>query len=123
MRISWSIALLSSLFIGAGLLHFILPHRYEEIVPPWLPHASWIVRLSGIAEIIGGIGLLISSTRAAAGWGLILLLVAVFPANVQMLSMAMHAAETSRLWLVALWVRLPLQAAMIWWVFQSAIRR
>ena len=105
------------------MLHFILPHRFEEIVPPWLPHASWMVRLSGIAEIVGGLGLIISSTRAAAGWGLILLLVAVFPANVQMLKLAMHAAETSRLWLVALWVRLPLQVALIWWVYKSAIRR
>ena len=123
MRISWSIALLSILFVGAGALHFIIPRPYEQIVPGWLPNAPLVVRVSGIAEILGGLGLLVPSLRIAAGWGLILLLVAVLPANVQMLKLAMHAAETSRLWLVALWVRLPLQAAMIWWVFQSAIRR
>jgi len=120
MRLSWSIGLLALLFVAGGAMHFILPHSYEEVVPAWLPKAPLLVRLSGIAEIVGGLGLLLPATRAAAAWGLILLLLAVFPANVEMLRLA-QAAGAARLWQAALALRLPLQGVLIWWVWRAAL--
>ncbi len=74
-----------------------------------------MVQLSGAAELLGGISLLIPVIRTFAGWGLILLLVAVFPANIEMLRQA-HAAGASWIWQAALWLRLPLQGVLIWWI-------
>ncbi len=119
MRISWSLALLAVLFISGGAVHFLIPRLYEAIVPAWLPDAPLLVRLTGVAEILGGVGLLIPPTRPAAAWGLILLLVAIFPANVEMLRLA-HAANASSLWQAALWLRLPLQAVLIWWIRRAS---
>jgi uncharacterized membrane protein len=122
MRTWWSICLLGILFLLAGAAHFVVPRAYEEMVPAWLPKAPLLVRLSGIAELLGGVGLLIPVTRAAACGGLILLLFAVFPANVEMLRLA-HAAGASRLWQAALLFRLPLQAVLIWWIWRAAKER
>ena len=72
------------LFVGAGAMHFVRPAMYEKIVPPQLGHAPELVAISGIAEIAGGLGLLIPRTRRAAGLGLVALLVAVWPANIYM---------------------------------------
>jgi uncharacterized membrane protein len=113
---SWSIILLAALFVVGGILHFVLPRRYEAIVPFWIPEHALMVQLSGAVEVLGGIGLLIPVTRTAAGWSLIALLVAIFPANVEMLRQAYGAAESSSLWRIALWIRLPLQGVLIWWI-------
>jgi uncharacterized membrane protein len=113
---SWPIILLATLFVAAGILHFVLPQRYEAIVPFWIPEHPLMVQLSGAAEVLGGIGLLIPVTRTAAGWSLIALLVAIFPANVEMLRQADAAAESSSLWRIALWMRLPLQGVLILWI-------
>ena len=78
-----------------------------------------LVLVSGVFEMLGAVGVLIPFTREAAGWGLIALLVAVFPANIQML---MANTSTSRLWQAALVARLPLQAVLIYWVYNSAVR-
>ncbi len=77
----WSVALL---FILAGVNHFLNPHFYERIVPPGFPSPRILVIVSALAEIAGGLGLLIRPLRRAAGWGLLALLVAVFPANIHM---------------------------------------
>ena len=110
------------LFIAAGANHFISPSFYERIVPPYLPRADWLVAISGIAEVAGGIGLLLPRLRTAAGWGLIALLVAIFPANIYV---AMNPAEVGLdhipTWLH--WLRLPLQPMMIVWVWWIAIGR
>jgi uncharacterized membrane protein len=102
------------LFIAAGAVHFIRPAMYEQIVPPQLGHAPELVAVSGVAEIAGGLGVMIPRTRRAAAWGLIVLLVAVWPANIYM------AFEAGRFAAVApalvLWIRVPLQLALIWWV-------
>lgn len=87
---------------------------YEDIVPPQFGHAAALVAVSGFAEIAGGIGLAISPTRRAAGWGLIALLVAVWPANIFMALDAGHFAAVAPAWL--LWLRVPLQIGLIWWV-------
>ncbi len=102
------------LFIAAGALHFVRPGMYETIVPPQLGHAPELVAISGLAEIAGGLGLMIPRTRRAAGIGLIVLLLAVWPANIYMAVEAGHFATVAPAW--ALWARVPLQAVLIWWV-------
>lgn len=109
--------LLALLFIGAGVLHFVAPATYLLIMPPYLPEPLLLVYVSGAAEIAGGLGLLLPATRQLAGGGLLLLLVAVFPANVYMLQA--HGAGTGvPLW--TLWLRLPLQGVLMAWVWWSS---
>ena len=69
-------------FIVAGVFHFLFPGAYTGIVPPMLPQPKALVLISGAAEIAGGAGVLLRATRRVAGLGIILLLIAVFPANV-----------------------------------------
>jgi len=109
------------LFIVAGTAHFLAPAWFDQIVPAWVPNARVATLVSGAAEIAGGLGVLNRSTRVAAGWGLIALLLAVFPANVNMLTMAMRS-DAPTLYTASLWLRLPLQALLIWWVWRSAVR-
>ena len=110
---------LALLFVGAGALHFIRPEIFERIVPPALPAPRLLVLLSGAAEVAGGLGLLLPATRRLAGWGLLVLLVAVFPANVYMVGLAgqLHIPA----WV--LWARLPLQPLLLWAVWRAAGRR
>ncbi len=115
-----SLGLMATGFMVAGVLHFIAPTFYARSVPRWLPSALLLVAVSGAFEIIGAVGILVPATRVAAGWGLIALLVAVFPANVQMWQSA-RAAHRSMLTQWALAVRLPLQGALIYWVFRTAV--
>ena len=122
LRPTRSLVLIAIVFITAGLLHLLKPAPYIRIVPPWLPAPATLVMVSGVCEILGGLGVLLPATRVAAGWGLIALLVAVLPANVQMLLDA-HARHVSRLWQLSLALRIPLQAALIWWVWRATSRR
>lgn len=110
------------LFGVAGALHFVVPQFYERIMPRWLPAHRALVLASGAAELLGALGLVWPATRALAGWWLLAVLVAVFPANVQMLQDA-HARGSGALVLAAFWARLPLQALLMWWVWAAAIRR
>ncbi|MEO8623421.1 MAG: DoxX family protein [bacterium] len=120
-RVSVSLILIALLFAVSGALHFVKSEYYVRIMPPWLPAPLALVLISGVFEILGGAGLLLPATRVIAGWGLIALLTAVFPANVQMLLNA-RAAHASPLWIAALIARLPAQPALIYWVFRAAIR-
>ena len=105
-------------FIAVGVMHFVDTAFFEHIVPPFLPAARWLVWISGVAEILGGLGLLIPQVRRAAGIGLLLLLVAVFPANLYMaIDEVMPITGPVPVW--TLWARLPFQlifAAWVWWV-------
>ena len=105
------------IFIVAGVLHFVSPETYERIMPPYLPLHRELVYLSGALEIAGGMGLFYERTRPAAGIGLILLLLAVWPANVQMLLDARAAGKPSW-WMALLWARLPLQVLLMAWVWR-----
>lgn len=116
-----SIVLLALIFGTAGFLHFTTPAFFVRIVPDWVPNAALAVALSGIAEIAGAAGLMVPATRRAAAWGLIGLLLAVFPANVHMLRMAIDARESAVVQLV-LWARLPLQPLLMWWLWSAAAR-
>jgi uncharacterized membrane protein len=108
--------LLAVFFSTAGMLHFIFPAQYASVMPPWLPAHAALVAISGWCELAGGIGLLMAPTRRAAGWGLLLLCVAVLPANVQMW-LAAIAADKS-VWLEGvLLLRLPLQVPLMLWIW------
>lgn len=111
------LVVLAIFFIAAGINHFVHPGVYVRIVPPWLPAPALLVQVSGTCEILGGIGVLIPSTRRFACAGLIALLVAVFPANVQM---ALHPERYADLGTAAaFYVRLPVQLLLIAWVWWS----
>jgi uncharacterized membrane protein len=104
--------LLGLFFIQAGVAHFVIPKPYRAIVPPGMGDPATVVKISGVAELAGGVGVLLSPTRRLAGLGLIALLAAVFPAN---LHMARNPEQFARIPRWALWARLPLQPlAMLW---------
>jgi len=112
---------LAALFVFAGVMHFVIPAAYVAITPAWVRWRFQAVYLSGIVEIAGGIGLLVPSLRKAAAIGLIALLVAVFPANVQMLSTAV-TTDAPGLYQAILFLRLPLQPLLIAWIYRVAVR-
>ena len=112
--------LLASFFIGAGVNHFVMPRAYEQIVPPRLAGSkALLVKLSGVAEIAGGVGVLVPRTRRVSGLWLIALLAAVFPANVHMARTPERFPRVPR-W--ALHGRLPLQPLMMWWAWRATRR-
>jgi uncharacterized membrane protein len=119
-RWAFSPAGIAILFIGAGIRHFVRPAPYAGIVPYMLPHPLVLVYVSGLAELAGGIGVLFPQVRVLAGRGLILLLIAVFPANVQMLVSA-RAAHAPHWFEAILWVRLPVQGLLIAWVWRATV--
>ncbi len=111
--------LLAALFLFAGLNHFRNPQPYLAIMPPMLPFPRELVALSGVFEMAGGAGILLPRTRKIAAWGLVALLVAVFPANIYSAfhGMTLNGNEVPR-WI--LWARLPLQLPLLWWALRSA---
>ena len=114
-----ALLLLSLSFVGIGALHFVRPDTFEAIVPPWLPAARLLVYVSGVCEILGGLGILLPATRRSAGWGLVALLVAVFPANLHMALEAEHFAATMGTPAWALYLRLPFQLVFIGWALYA----
>jgi uncharacterized membrane protein len=108
--------LLALAMVAAGVNHFVMPAPYVAMMPGYLPAPLALVYISGVAEAAGGLGLLLPATRRAAGWGLIALFVAIFPAN---LNMALHHVPLGTLVLPdwALWGRLPLQLVLIAWAW------
>jgi uncharacterized membrane protein len=111
--------LVGALFVVAGLAHFRSPRAYESIVPPGFGNPHDLVVVSGVCEILGGVGAMLPPTRRVAGWGLILLLLAVFPANVYM------AFESDKFKAIPTWLlygRLPLQFVLLAWVANTLVR-
>ena len=106
--------LLALFFIAAGINHFWHTPFYVAMMPPYLPAPLALVYLSGVAEIGLGALLLFSRWQVIAGWGLIALSVAVFPANVHM---ALHPEFFTQFSPTGLWLRLPLQAVVIAWAY------
>lgn len=105
-------------FILAGFNHFINAAFYLKMMPPYLPWHLPLVYLSGLLEIVLGFLLLIPRFTRVAAWGLIALLVAVFPANIQMAINRELYPEYSA---VALWLRLPLQLVLIAWAYRYTL--
>ena len=109
--------LLAHFFVAVGVLHFVIPGTFAQVVPPYLPAPLVLVYISGYFEILGGCCIMIPAVRQAAGWGLIALLIAVFPAN---LHMALNDVPVDGRTLspLVLWLRLPLQLVFgvwVWW--------
>ena len=113
-RKPWGRWILGGVFVAAGVAHLVRPDVYLTAMPSWLPAPWALVVVSGVAEIAGGAGLLQPSARVrrAAGWGLAALLVAVYPAN---LEWALDQPDV-----LALWLRLPLQGALVAWVLRAS---
>lgn len=105
---------LAVFFVLAGLYHFINPARYLTIMPPYLPWHLFLVYLSGFFEIVLGVMLPVAKLTRIAAWGMIALLVAVFPANIHM---AVHTELYPDIPPIALWLRLPLQALLAAWAY------
>ena len=114
--------LAAAAFVAAGTNHFVKPRFYQSIVPPRFPNPALLVAISGVCEIAGGVGLLVRPLRRPAGWGLIALLIAVFPANIYMALFPnrIPGLHISR-WI--LWLRLPLQPIFIAWIAWVALGR
>jgi len=108
------------LYVIAGAMHFLVPEVYVQIVPPVLPGPLTLVYLSGIAEIALGLGVLHPRTRRLAAWGLIGLLIAIFPANVYMATSGVviegtpGGGDPSE---IVRWGRLPLQVILVAWAW------
>jgi len=102
-------------YVLGGINHFVSVDRYMALMPDYLPYHLELVYISGLAEIVLGFGLLVPKLQRMAAWGIILLLFAVFPANVYHL-MSGGAGMNIPLW--ALWLRLPLQLVLIYWAYQ-----
>ena len=107
----------AGIFLVSGILHLAVPATYARIVPPMFPRPRLLVLISGGAELLGSVGLLIPLFRRAAAFGLAILLVAIFPANIYM-SVAHVPSEglLGNRWLQ--WLRLPIQLPLIWWAWQ-----
>jgi uncharacterized membrane protein len=110
----WMLYAMALLYIAAGIYHFVRPQGYVKIMPPGLPWPLALVYISGVCEILLGALLFPENTRSIAAWGIIALLVAVFPANIQMTINYFHYNNAMKWFTVA---RLPLQFILIWWAW------
>ena len=105
-----SVVIMGLFYISVGVEHFMDPYWFLQIVPPYLPYKFELVYISGFLEIVLGIMLLIPRTRVYAGWGLIMLLIAVYPANIYLAQTNGAAMNTTPL---IAWARLPFQFVFI----------
>ena len=102
--------------VFVGVMHFVNPADFVAIVPAVLPAKLALVYISGLAEIAGGLGLILPQTRRLAGWGLVALYIAVFPANINMLVNHLPLGDKPvETW--QLWARLPIQLVLIAWAY------
>ena len=102
------------LYVAAGIYHFINPRFYQKIMPTYLPWHVPLVYISGVCEIVFAWLLIPESTRPKAAWLIIVLLIAVFPANIQM-AVSFWQKQRPTLWIAL--ARLPLQLVLIWWAW------
>lgn len=110
---------MAAAYMVAGFNHLLNPSFYVAIIPPGLPEPEWLNLISGLAEIVLGVFLLEPRTRVFAAWGIIALLVAVFPANVYVATENLGLPDGTPGTGNALvnWARLPLQALLILWAW------
>lgn len=100
-------------YTAAGINHFVNPQFYEKTLSGLLPYPSALNMLSGAAEIVLGVGVMIPATRRMAAWGVVVLLVIIFPANV---NMAIHWREWGAS-ITPFLIRLPIQVLFLWWAY------
>lgn len=114
MSLPWHLYIMAAIYILAGINHFRVPKLYLKTMPPVLPSPKTLNKITGLAEIILGVLLCIPATSAYAAWGIILLLIAIFPANVYMY-IDKNASLGLPRWIRLL--RLPLQILLIYWAY------
>lgn len=114
---------LAAVMVTAGILHFVIPDTYARIVPRGLGDARTIVYASGVAEAAAGVLLGVTRTRRLGAWCTAAVLVAVFPANVQMALDSGGGAPGATASPVVAWLRLPLQVPLVLWAVAHARRR
>ena len=115
-----SIAIMSIFYIQIGIKHFTDPNWFMPIMPPYLPYHKALIYISGFFEILFGLMLIFDRTRFMAGWGLILLLVAVYPANIYLAFNSDVQQQMNISHFLASWVRLPLQFVFIWMAYKHS---
>lgn len=106
--------LLALFMIGGGLAHFLNSEFYLRMMPPYVPAPTFMVALSGVFEIVLGVALLIPKTRVLAAWGIIALLIAIFPANIHMY---LNRDQWPEIPAVFTLIRLPFQFIFIGWAW------
>jgi uncharacterized membrane protein len=111
--------LLGCFFIASGINHFLIPRAYQRIVPPGIGDPATLVSVSGVAEVLGGVGIFLPATRRSSGLALIVLLAAIFPAN---LHMARNPEKFHKIPRWALYARLPLQPLAMVWAWRASRR-
>jgi len=104
---------MAALYILAGISHFRIPKFFLSIIPPWVPRPELVNGVVGIVEILLGLGLLFSLTKTYALYGIIALLILVYPANVY----HFQKARRNKKQVLATAIRLPLQFLLIWWAY------
>jgi len=110
---------LGVIFVLQGINHFINDDILVRMMPGYLPWSMPLVHLSGVAEVILGVLVFIPRARHLAGWGIIALLIAVFPANIEM---AMHPEQWTEVPEFALWLRLPFQPVFMAWAWACCLK-
>lgn len=102
------------IFCAAGIYHFVNPKMYQRIMPAYMPYHIPLIYITGVLEIAFAILLIPESTRPLGAWLLIGLLIAIFPANIQM-AINFWQKQNPSLWIAI--IRLPLQFVLIWWAW------
>lgn len=113
MSFNLSLWIMAILYIVAGINHFMMPRFYEKIIPPFFGNKKLINWLSGLAEVVLGVLLLIPSYSTFAAWGIVALLIAVFPANIYHFMLGWQ--KRKMVWVLA--IRLPLQFLLVTWAY------
>lgn len=114
MNTPWHLYVMAGMYILAGIMHFVKPKMYLRIMPRYLPYHKFLVFLSGVAEIVLGIGLCFTATQKLSAFGIILMLAVFLPVHFYMLSNEKAAAGLPK-WVLIL--RVPLQFALMYWAY------
>jgi uncharacterized membrane protein len=114
MNLPWHLYLMAFLYFVSGCNHFRTPKLYERIIPTYFPNPKLLNHISGLSEIVLGITLCITALSSYAAWGVIALLIAVFPTHIYMYQNKKAAMKMPK-W--ALLVRMPFQLVLIYWAW------
>ena len=109
-----SLYFMGGMYILAGLAHFWKPKVYQKIMPSYIPYHLAMVYLSGVLEVLFGVLVMLPETQAIGAWGLIAVLIGVFPANIDM---TLKYKGKRKWYRFGLWVRLPIQFWLIYWAW------
>lgn len=113
---NFSLYAMASIYIIAGIVHLVKPEALMFLMPVWMPAPITMITLSGIAEIILGIGLIPEKTRKLSAWGIITILVVYFFVNHATMSVDFFYKESE--WFFLSLLRLPMQFVLIWWAWK-----